>query len=329
MAKVILGIGTSHSPILTLGGEEWHNRGRADLKNPRLTLADGRSMSYAELVAERGEPYSKEAVVDNFIALAKRSQAHLDHLAEEIAKASPDVVVIVGDDQAELYTPGNMPAVGVFWGAQIATHSMDDEIPAWMKTVAEGYAMDGVHLFPGHPDLALDLINGLMDRKVDIAVCKDVPDPRTAGFGHAFGFPIKRLFGGRSIPVVPIMLNTYYPPNVLSSDRCFEVGHALREAIEASPRDLRVAVLASGGLSHFVVEEELDRKIVDNLGRADGKVLRSIPRTALLEGSSEILNWILTAGAVSHLPLRSVKYEPVRRTPAGTGIGLAFAVWGG
>src|SRR3546814_1939749 len=57
-------------------------------------------------------------------------------------------------------------------------------------------------------------------------VCKDVPDPDVAGFGHAFGFPIKRLFGRRAIPVVPLMLNTYFPPNVLSSRRCFDIGRS-------------------------------------------------------------------------------------------------------
>ena len=189
--------------------------------------------------------------------------------------------------------------------------------------------MDAQHVFAGHPALAQDMIAGLMDRAVDLTICRDVPEPAKAGFGHAFGFPAKRLFRGREIPIIPVMLNTYFPPNVLSADRCFEVGRMLREAIEASPLDLRVAVIASGGLSHFVVEEELDRSVVSGLGDPTGKALRAIPREALLEGSSEILNWVMTAGAASHLPITWTEYIPVRRTPAGTGIGLAFAVWGG
>jgi len=88
-----------------------------------------------------------------------------------------------------------------------------------------------------------------------------------------------------------------------------------------------VAVLASGGLSHFVVEEELDRQVLGGLADPNGEALRAIPREALLEGSSEILNWVLTAGAVSHLTLQSANYVPVRRTPAGSGVGLGFAVW--
>lgn len=328
VAKIVLGVGTSHSPILTLESKDWHQRAKADYANPGLTLIDGRRVTYAELVAERGEPYGDAATPEVFERIAARCQESLDRIADEIAAAQPDVVVIIGDDQNELYTPGNMPAIAVFWGDPVVTHNFDDEIPDWMKTVAEGYGMDETHYFPGHPAFALHLIEGLIDRDVDLAICKDVPDPEKAGFGHAFGFPVERLFRGREIPIVPIMLNTYFPPNVLSAARCVDVGRALRDAIEASPDDLRVVVLASGGLSHFVVEEELDRYVLDNLDGEAVENLRSVTRASLAEGSSEILNWIMTAGAVSHLPLRWKDYEAVRRTPAGTGIGLGFAVWG-
>ncbi len=328
MAKIILGIGTSHSPLLTIPGSEWHNRASADKQNPNLTLADGRSLSYDELVAERGEKYADVATPKKFEELSDACQAELDNLKQVIANASPDVVVIVGDDQDELYTPGNTPSVGVFWGDTVVMHNHNvEQFPDWMKSMAQGYAMDAQHKFPGHTKLALEIINGLMDRDVDITVCKDVPDPEKAGFGHAFGFPVKRLFGGREIPIIPIMLNTYFPPNVPTARRCFDVGQQLRDTIEESDSDLRVAVLASGGLSHFVVEEELDRQVLAGLGDPDGEALRAIPREALLEGSSEILNWVLTAGAVSHLKLQSANYFPVRRTPAGSGVGMGFAVW--
>jgi len=327
MAKIVLGIGTSHSPLLTVPGEEWRHRAAADHKNPRLTLADGRAMNYDELVAERGEKYADVAVPEKFVEFANASQGHLDALAAAVAEAKPDVVVIVGDDQDELYSPGNMPALGLFWGAQVAMHAMPSGLPEWMQSMAKGYAMDELHKFPGHPDLALEIIKGMMDRGVDLAICKDVPEPEKSGFGHAFGFPVKRLFGGKEIPIIPMMLNTYFLPNVPSADRCFDVGLKLRESIESSDLDLRVAVIASGGLSHFVVEEELDRGVMGGLGDPTGAALRKIPREALLEGSSEILNWVVTAGAVSHLSLESAEYIPVRRTPAGTGVGLGFAVW--
>ncbi|MET3473435.1 hypothetical protein ABIC78_003987 [Novosphingobium sp. 1529] len=327
MAKIVLGAATSHSPLLTLEGADWHNRSAADRKNPNLTLADGQRVDYEALVALRGEPYGGEATRENFERIADRCQSHLDRIAADIAEARPDVIVIIGDDQDELYSPGNMPAIALYWGAQVVTHSIEDDLPAWLQTVAEGYGMDETHIFPGHPELALDLIKSLMDQDVDLAIADKVINPKTAGFGHAFGFPAERLFGGRAIPMIPVLLNTYFPPNVMTPQRCWSVGTKLRHAIEASPLDLRVAILASGGLSHFVVEEELDREVMLGIGEPDGARLCNLPRCALLEGTSEVLNWVMTAGAVSDLALAWAEYEPVRRTPAGTGIGCGFAVW--
>jgi hypothetical protein len=329
MAQIVLGIGTSHSPLLTLDSREWRHRSRADFANKNLTLADGSSVDYQELVRRRGEPFAEDATEENFAQIATRCQAHLDRLAEAIAAANLDVMVVIGDDQDEFYTPGNMPAIALYWGQDVSTHKFDDGIPDWMNEVARGYAMDEVHHFPGHPVLAREIIDGLMEREVDLAIANEVPNPDKAGFGHAFGFPAERLFGDREIPMIPIMLNTYFPPNVMTASRAHDVGKKLAAAIEASPSDLRVGILASGGLSHFVVEEDLDRLVVEGLADPAGTALRSIPREALLEGSSEILNWVMTAGASMHLALEWSSYEPIRRTPAGTGIGCGFAIWRG
>jgi hypothetical protein len=59
---------------------------------------------------------------------------------------------------------------------------------------------------------------------------------------------------------------------------------------------MRVAVAASGGLSHFVVDEILDRRVLDAIKKKDAQRLRSLPRGALHSGSSEILNWVMVAG---------------------------------
>lgn len=326
MAEIVVGIGTSHSPLLTLPPSEWHNRARADFNNKKLTLADGSTLSYAALVERRGEPYAEVSVEQVFEELSARCQRHLDQLALEIEHAAPDVVMVIGDDQAELYRPGNMPAFAIFCGDEIATHAFTS-LPDWAQPMAKGYAMDKIHRFPGASNFARKITEGLIEQSIDVAIASDVPEPEKFGFGHAFGFPITRLYGGKRIPTLPVMLNTYFPPNVPTPGRCLQIGQALRSVIEAVPDPLRVAILASGGLSHFVVEEELDRMIMDNLANPCPDAIGAIPRAALREGSSEILNWIMTAGAVSHLPLQYEAYEPIRRTPAGTGIGVAFAVW--
>jgi 3-O-methylgallate 3,4-dioxygenase len=106
------------------------------------------------------------------------------------------------------------------------------------------------------------------------------------------------------------------------------LGKALKELIESYPEDVRIGVIASGGLSHFVVDEALDQSVIDALKRNDLDFLAQLDPRQLKAGSSEIRNWIVVASAATHLQLKWMSYTPSYRTPAGTGIGLGFASWG-
>lgn len=330
MAKIVLGIGCSHTPLLTLTSEQWVHRAAADHANTQLNLSDGRLVTYPELLAEVGPRYADIVTPEILESLARQCDASLDRLGDALAEAAPDLVLVVGDDQRELFTGNNQPALAIYHGEQIVTNDKfgHEESPEWVRQMGKGYLMDEVHALPGDQAFALELIRGLIDAEFDIAALAGVEDPHKAGFGHAFGFIVKRLLRGRRVPVLPLLVNTYYGPNVPSAARCHDLGRALRRVIEASPRELRVAVVASGGLSHFVVDEALDRSILKAIEDDDHAVLRSIPRGALNSGSSEILNWVVTAGAMSGTPLRSSDYHPLYRTPAGTGVGAGFVIWG-
>jgi 3-O-methylgallate 3,4-dioxygenase len=129
------------------------------------------------------------------------------------------------------------------------------------------------------------------------------------------------------IPIVPVFLNTYYPPNQPTPRRCYRLGQAIRAAVEAFPQDLRVGVLASGGLSHFVIDEALDRALLRAMEQKDAQMLCSVDPALLNSGSSEIRNWICTAGAVEHLNVAWTQYLPCYRTAAGTGTGVGFIEW--
>jgi aromatic ring-opening dioxygenase catalytic subunit (LigB family) len=173
----------------------------------------------------------------------------------------------------------------------------------------------------------LEIVHGLIEEDVDVGAAAKVDDPHKAGFGHAYGFIIERLFKDKKIPVVPILLNTYYPPNAPTARRCYEIGRKVACIIENSKSDMRIAVAASGGLSHFVVDEDLDRKVLEAIKNKDDKTLKGLSRNQLNSGSSEILNWIMVAGMSEKLKNDWSEYYPGRRTPAGTGTGMGFATW--
>jgi hypothetical protein len=330
MAKIVLGIGASHTPLLTLTAEQWQHRAAVDYANQQLNMSDGRLLTYEQVLAELG-PRCADVISPEILAAKEQAcQDGLDRLADALAEAAPDIVLIVGDDQRELFGAANQPAIALFHGDAVVMNDKlgHDSSPDWVKQMGRGYLMDATHTVPGAGAFALGLIQHLMDAEFDVAACSEVKDAKSAGFGHAYGFIVKRLFRGRTIPIVPLLLNTYYGPNVPSAARCWKLGQALRHAIEASGGAQRVAVVASGGLSHFVVDEDLDRGVLDAMVRGDGAALSAIPRGALNSGSSEILNWVTAAGAAAHLPLRWHDYQPLFRTPAGTGVGAAFAIWG-
>jgi hypothetical protein len=328
MAKIVLGIGASHTPMLNLTAEQWSHRASVDYSNPKLTMPDGRKVSYPQLLEERGPRFEDDIALPVLQRKERACQEALDRLGDAIEQARPDVVVVIGDDQLELFDANNQPAFAVFHGEEIVTTTgrYAEGAPDWMRQVGRGYLMEDVYRLRGHPELALQILEGLMDRDVDAASVAGVADPAKAGFGHAYGFIAKRLLR-REIPMVPVLLNTYFPPNVVSSARAHDIGRKLREVIEAAPQDLRVAVVASGGLSHFVIDAEFDQHVIEALRHKDAAMLRAIPRHTLKSGTSETLNWIMTAGAVDHLEFQWSEYQPLYRTAAGTGTGAAFCVW--
>jgi hypothetical protein len=329
MSKIVLGIGTSHSPLLTFDIKTWAEKATDDMHR-RLNLSDGRMVTYGELLDERGSPYVAASDIENLAVQRQACIDALNTLADAVEAASPDLVVIVGDDQGELFSLTNMPAISIYYGDTLATYPFwgedDEHMPNWKRTAATGYGMDYVHHYRGAPDAALAAIEGLIARGIDVSAAAEVADPKKAGFGHAFGFIVERLFRGRDIPILPVLLNTYFKPNVPTSARCYDVGRALREVIEGWG-DLRVAVIASGGLSHFVTDENLDRGVLTAITDKDAAHLRSVPPQALRSGSSEILNWILAAGALEDLTADWTRYLPIYRTPAGSGIGMGFLIW--
>ena len=188
--------------------------------------------------------------------------------------------------------------------------------------------MDVHHEFASAPTFACEVVASLIEQGFDVAVLAEMPSTdESVGLGHAYGAIVTQIMREQPIPIVPIFVNTYFPPNQPTPSRCYDLGLALHQAIETSPTDLRVGVVASGGLSHFVTDERLDHQLLAALRTGSEEQLRAIPRKLLNAGSSEIRNWIAVAAASKHLKLVWDEYIPVYRTPAGTGCGLGFACW--
>ena len=134
--------------------------------------------------------------------------------------------------------------------------------------------------FRSRADLGTHLAESLNEDGFDIAISRYY-NPGQA-MSHSFGFIYWRLMHNRAaIPTVPVHLNTYFPPNQPTPARCLAIGRAIRRAIESWPADLRVAIIGTGGLSHFVVDEPFDRQFLEALASGDAERIGSLPRAKL------------------------------------------------
>jgi 3-O-methylgallate 3,4-dioxygenase len=295
---------------------------------------EGRPRSYAEVLAAAPANIAELVADDAITARYHQVQEAMKRMRAEIAQARLDALVIVGDDQHELFQDQHMPSIGIYYGESIRNAARANAKrftwpEEWYnRAQMRRYEDEADADYPCHRPLALGLIEGLIGREFDIAAVAGLGGAQSEG--HAYSF-VHRWYlkgeGARMLPVVPIFLNTYNPPNPPLPRRCVKLGKALKELIESFPEDLRIGVLASGGLSHFVVEEELDHAVIEALKRKDLDFLGSLDPRQLKAGSSEIRNWIVVASAATHLDLKWISYTPSYRTPAGTGIGLGFASW--
>ncbi|HZT06401.1 MAG TPA: protocatechuate 3,4-dioxygenase [Chloroflexota bacterium] len=333
MAKIVLGIGSSHGPQLALPPTQWSRRAAADRQNPQLWF-QGVTYSYPDLLELRGSKRF-EAELDEEKAQRRfdACQRAIAHLADTLARTAPDVVVILGDDQHEAFGEDNMPAINVYWGETIddAPAESEDWGQAYMYTTAPlGNPPRNRVSHPTDSALGLHLIEHLTGAGFDVAHSRYLaPEHHHGTIGHAFYYVYRRLMNNRVLRNVPILLNTYYWPNQVPVKRCYQLGSALRQAIDTWDSDARVAIVASGGLSHFVIEEDLDEQIIDALRRRDADQLTSIPDVRFNSGTSEIRNWIAMAGALAEtdLEMSLVDYVPCYRTEAGTGCAMGFAEW--
>lgn len=348
MAEIVLGMGTSHGPMLSMPPEMWLEFGADDKDRTNLVAPwDGSNVSYEDLLEHADPTLPQRLNLENFKTQAAKAQAAIKTLSETLAEVKPDTVVLIGNDQQEWFFDDLMPSLAIYWGDTIPLRArkLAPEAPAYRRAAAWGNGDVDLDV-PVNSRLAKHLIDSVIEDGFDVVHFRYVREkyggkigpagyyqepsehsPRTQGLPHGPAWVIKRLMDNKPYPMVPIFQNTFYPPNQPTTKRCYAFGKALRTAIESWDSDTRVAVIASGGFSHFVIDEEADDLAHKGFQERDPEILFSIPEWKLQMGTSEIKNWVTAAGALEHLDYHFVARTPGYRTPAGTGHADAFAIW--
>jgi 3-O-methylgallate 3,4-dioxygenase len=329
MAEIVLGIGTSHGPMLVTETELWGARLAAD--RAALHAWRGERWSFDTLVEARsGEGLADQITETAWNERQRRCQGAIEQLADVFAEAKPDIAVIIGNDQMEIFDDRLIPAFSILYGDSITNFEFSQErmakLPPGIAESIPGYIPPGGATSAGHPELALKIIERAMHDDFDIAAMKALPKPETP---HAFGFIFRRIMRDRPIPTVPVLINTFYPPNRPSVGRCHALGKSILRAIQEWESDARVAIIASGGLTHFVIDENVDTMFLDALRHGDMTRVFELGEGVFQDGTSEIKNWVPVAGAMAGLGLTPhvVDYVPCYRSEAGTGNAMGFVYW--
>lgn len=328
MARIVLGIGSSHSPTLLMGPQAWIARaGTDDVNRHALYDLDGKRVTYDELLAKA--PAGIDAEIDGAMLQQRHedNQGAIAKIRDALREADPDVVLIIGDDHKEVFRDDNMPAISVYWGESLPYKPQG--VMKWKydpSLKADSWYPQEERDYPVASDLAKRLIEELMERDFDVSHSQHYLPGQ--GMSHSFGYFFYKMTADKVFPVIPVSINTYYPPNQISPRRAYRLGAALRECIESWADDLRVAVVATGGLSHFVVDEAFDREFLALMARGGESGHAALPLEKLQSGNSEFRCWSVLAGAVAPMKnMQLVDYIPCYRSPAGTGCAMAFATW--
>lgn len=339
MAQIVLGIGCAHTPQIHTPAREWDIRAERDRLDGVPLWYQGQRLTYQQLAEKRRhENLGALLGIETREAALQRCFAAMDELHAAYVAADPDVVIIVGNDQHEIFS-SIVPAFAVIAATEIAnlprTSEQAARLPPGIELSDHGHLPEQRTLYPGHRPLGLHLANHLARvGEIDVTLCHEKPSVVGSkslldGMPHAYGFLYKNIMRGINKPHVPVDVNCWYYDNSPSANRCYEFGRALARAIADWQEDARVAVLTTGGLTHFVVDEQWDRQFLRAMGEHDAQWLRRIPQNELMAGTSECKSWIATAAAMDEasLDMQVVDYQRLYRTEGGTGSSCAFTLW--
>ncbi len=208
-----------------------------------------------------------------------------------MAEADPDVCIVVYNDHASAFSLQIIPTFAIGVAAQFP--------PA-----DEGYGPRAVPVAEGHPELAWHLAESLILDEFDMTIVNEMP------IDHGCTVPLSVAFGQPErwpCRLIPICVNVIQYP-APTGHRCYQLGRAIRRALDAWPGDERVVIFGTGGMSHQLqgeraglVNAEFDRAFMDRLV-ADPVAQAAVGHTEYMReaGSEgiELVMWLVMRGAL-------------------------------
>ncbi|HZA23481.1 MAG TPA: hypothetical protein VFA32_12920, partial [Dehalococcoidia bacterium] len=231
-------------------------------------------------------------------------------------KWDPDVLMIIGDDQAENFKQDNLPPFCIYTGPEVEGYPF--QRPA-ARVNFWGAAPETKFTFQCPKDFSQDMRNFLIRDGFDLASSSSLKG-WDWGLAHAIINPLVFLDPDGKFPLLPLFINCYgeeagpdYPPRP-TPQRCYQLGQAIRRFLDT--RSERIAVVASSSWSHsflahkfqcWEIDIETDRKYLEWVRGGQGSKLAEVSPEELQEsGDHEILNWIITLGIIGDRPAEIV-----------------------
>jgi 2,3-dihydroxyphenylpropionate 1,2-dioxygenase len=224
--------------------------------------------------------------------LVLRVHAAYGRVKERLMAARPDVVAVVAGDHVEGFFLDAVPALAVFVGDRVS-----------------GQFDRYRYSFDVHEPLARAIVEQGIEAGFDLAYSQDV------ALDYAFYVPLHFTMPAPALPIVPLYVNVYLPPQP-TPWRCHAWGQALRQILDRRPE--RVALVASGGLSHYPGTDryaspdyDWDRRLLDGLAEGRGADTARLTGVELDKaGNVELRTWIVLLGAVGGASAEVICYEP-------------------
>lgn len=218
--------------------------------------------------------------------------AGYDFSKKWIAEQKPDVILLVYNDHATAFSMDFVPTFAIGCAEEF-------------QPADEGWGPRPVPVVQGHPELASHIAQSVIQDDFDLTIVNRMD------VDHGLTVPLSLLFGQPEAwpcRVIPFAVNVVlYPPP--SGRRCFELGKALRRAVESFDENLNVQVWGTGGMSHQLqgpraglINSAFDQDFLDRIVN-DPEPLSQVPhinyvREAGSEGI-ELVMWLIMRGALS------------------------------